>query len=109
MIRKLQSKADQILKNFDEVDEVILFGSLARGDYGTDSDADILLVLTSSSYNRYFDRIPKYAPAFIDFDLPVNIFPYTHAEIDKMVESNNPFMKSILRDGVSLSKRGQTP
>ncbi len=64
LIDDLVKIAKNILKEFREVDEIILFGSLARGDYGTDSDADVLLILIQSPYTRYFDRIPQYASAF---------------------------------------------
>ena len=105
LIRRLGQIAKLILDEFSEVEEVILFGSLARGDYGTDSDADILLILDKSPYVRYFDRIPKYAPIFLDFYMPVDVFPYTKTEIEKMVENNNLFIKSMFDEGLSLGKK----
>ena len=105
LIQKLKCEADQMLKDFDEIEEVILFGSLARGDHGIYSDADILLILRSSPHKRYFDRIPKYASVFVQFDLSVDVFPYTRAELNNMWESGNLFIKSMLEEGISLSKK----
>ena len=96
-----------MLRDFDEVEEVILFGSLARGDEGIYSDADVLIILNSSPHKRYFDRIPKYTAIFLKFDVPVDVFPYTRAELDRMLKSDNLFIKSILEEGISLSKKGQ--
>jgi len=94
-----------MLRAFDEVEEVILFGSIARGDYGIYSDADVLVILDSSPYRRYFDRIPKYASMFVKFDIPVEVFPYTRAELDRMLKNGNLFIASMLEEGVSLSRR----
>lgn len=105
LIQKLKTKADQILKDFGEVEEVVLFGSLARGDEGTDSDADILIALSNSSYKRYFDRIPRYAVLFAQFDIPVDVFPYTCAELNRMQKKGNTFIQAMLDEGISLGKR----
>ena len=105
LIEKLKRIAAQMLEDFDEVEEVILFGSLARGDDGIDSDADVLIVLKGSPYGRYFDRIPRYARAFLEFDTDVDVFPYTRAELDRMKEDENLFIMSILEEGISLIKR----
>lgn len=105
LIQNLKREADQMLKEFGEVEEVILFGSLARGDHGIYSDADVLIILSDSSYKRYFDRIPRYTSAFAEFDMSVEVFPYTRAELSRMRESGNLFIKSILQEGISLSKR----
>jgi predicted nucleotidyltransferase len=105
LIRRLKIITDQILEDFQEIEEVILFGSLARGDYGTYSDADVFIVLSDSPHKRFFDRIPKYTFAFISYDMPVEVFPYTRIEIGKMVENGNLFITNALREGISLSKR----
>lgn len=105
LINNLVQIANCILEKFSEVEEIILFGSLARGDYGTYSDADVLLILSESPYQRYFDRIPKYAPVFLDFFMPVDIFPYTRNEINIMLEKGNLFIKGIFDDCISLAKR----
>ena len=93
------------MRDFDEVEEVILFGSLARSDEGTDSDADVLIILSNSTHVRYFDRIPEYAVLFAQFDIPVDVFPYTRAELNRMQNKGNTFIQAMLDEGISLSKR----
>lgn len=105
LIDDLIRLSKRILNEFCEVDEVVLFGSLARGDYGTNSDADILLILSQSPYKRYFDRIPRYIPAFLDFFLPVDVFPYTKDEVKTMLENENLFIKDVFDNCISLAKR----
>lgn len=105
LINDLIRLSKRILNEFYEVDEIILFGSLAKGDYGTNSDADIMLILNQSPYKRYFDRIPRYIPVFLDFFLPVDVFPYTKDEIKNMIENKNLFIKAVFDNCISLCKR----
>lgn len=105
LIQKLKREVERMLRDLDEVQEVILFGSLARGDEGIYSDADILIILDSSPYERYFDRIPEYAARFVKFDVPVEVFPYTRAEIHEMKRNGNLFITSMLAEGISLSAK----
>lgn len=105
LISKLKVVADQILEDFQEIEEIILFGSLARGDYGVYSDADILIILNDSPHERFFDRIPKYIFSFANHDMPVEIFPYTRMEIEKMEKNGNLFIITALKEGITLSKR----
>lgn len=105
LINDLIRLSKRLLSEFCEVDEVILFGSLARGDHGTNSDADVLIVLSRSPNSRYFDRIPRYITAFLDFFLPVDLFPYTRDEVREMLEKENLFIKAVFENCISLAKR----
>jgi len=85
-----------------EVRRVILFGSMARGDAVPGSDVDLLLVL-SESQEKFLDRIPRYKPSGIP--VGVDVFPYTEAELKRMLEEGNPFVKHALAEGVVLFQR----
>ena len=45
----------------DSLDKVILFGSYARGDYDSESDIDIMILLDipAENINNHFDEIVK--------------------------------------------------
>ena len=118
MQRKLLSSAEKIYRNRDRIiddlktiakniekeisaREVILFGSIARDDYGLYSDADILIILEKSDKRRYFDRIPELIGFFVESPIHVDIFPYTLEEIDRM-KDNNLFIKRALHEGIDL-------
>ncbi len=64
--------------------EVRLFGSLARREAVPGSDADVLVVLRQHPLPRWFDRIPEFAAALAGADLPVEVFPYTLDELDRL-------------------------
>ena len=89
-----------------ELQRVVLFGSLARGDYGLYSGADLLLVLGNSRFARYFDRIPEFVDDFLPAPVPVELFPYTTEELDRMVRDENLFITQMLREGQVLAERG---
>jgi len=105
MIQELRHISESMAKKYEEIEEIILFGSLARGDYGVDSDADILVIISSSHYDRFFDRIPKYVTDFLDFCMPVDVFPYTRKEIDIMKGKESLFIRSMLDECIVLSKK----
>ena len=55
-----------------EIEQVILFGSLARGEGAPVSDADLLVIL-SWSVQQFLERIPRYLPVGLPVD--VGVFP----------------------------------
>ena len=82
-----------------EVDQAILFGSLARGDAVPGSDADVLLVLRDTEL-PFRDRLPRYLPRGVA--MSVDVFAYTRAELEGMRESGNPFLARALREVMDL-------
>jgi predicted nucleotidyltransferase len=83
-----------------EIEEVLLFGSLARGEAVPGSDADLLVILSSASQS-FMDRIPHYLP--VGLPLGVDVFPYTQAEIDRMLAQNNHFIRQAVKEAVVLT------
>ena len=94
VLGELRRSVERFMRTHPEVKRVLLFGSYARGDFGLRSDADVLLVLSSSRHARYFDRIPDFSEFFLDMSVPVDIFPYTEAEVERMLERGNPLIRS---------------
>ncbi len=82
--------------------EVSLFGSLARGNYAPGSDADIYILLREDT-RKITDRIPEFLDNFSKIGVPIEVFPYTLKETEKMSEGD--FIKTIQRDKVILSSR----
>lgn len=103
-LEALRRLAQGVLARHPEVDAVVLFGSLARGDYAPGSDADLLVVLKADE-RRFIDRIPDYLRQFLDAPVPPEVFPYTREEMDRMRASGNRFVERALREGVVLARR----
>lgn len=71
--------AKRLLAEHPEVEEVIFFGSFAKGTWAPGSDLDALLVLRASK-KPFRERIPDYLPGA--FPVGVDLLPYTRAEIE---------------------------
>lgn len=94
-------RAAQKLKQNESVVKIYLFGSFVRGDYTPGSDADISIVLKHDS-RPIIDRIPEYLDYFSEVNVPIDLFPYTLVEIEKLKASNNHLWREILATGVEL-------
>jgi len=81
----------------------LLFGSRARGNWGLRSDADVLVILKKSQHKRFFDRIPRYLDLFSKVSFPVDVFPYTEEEFDRMQKKGNKLILRALKEGILLS------
>jgi predicted nucleotidyltransferase len=85
-----------------EVQRVILFGSMARGDAVPGSDVDLLMVLSECN-QPFLDRIPRYKPSGIP--IGVDVFPYTEEELQRMLAEGNFFIKQALSEGITVFQR----
>jgi predicted nucleotidyltransferase len=87
-----------------ELEEVVLFGSLASGTPVPGSDVDLLLILESAD-RPFRERIPLFLPG--RFPVGVDVFPYTRSEIERMRREGNPLVLRMLRDGLTIFRRNQ--
>lgn len=85
-----------------EVEEVWLFGSLARGEAVPGSDADLLIVLSDSPAS-FLDRAVRYLPEFCG--VGVDILAYTRAELTAMCESGQDVLTQVKAEGICLYHR----
>jgi predicted nucleotidyltransferase len=67
-----------LVERFDPV-RIILFGSVARGDDGPDSDIDLLVVLPRLDYSRRHELMAQMMLA-VDPGVPVEVFPTDERE-----------------------------
>ena len=76
--------AERLLASRPEVEEIVVFGSFATRTYAPGSDLDVLIVLGHAEGSPR-DRIPDLMPA--RFPVPVDLFPYTRAELAELSDS----------------------
>jgi predicted nucleotidyltransferase len=74
----MDAYAASLLAGHPEVEEIIVFGSFATHTHAPGSDLDLLIVLTHAD-RAIRDRIPDLLPR--RFPVPVDLFPYTRAEL----------------------------
>ncbi|MBI2908589.1 MAG: nucleotidyltransferase domain-containing protein [Chloroflexi bacterium] len=94
--------AAELARAHPEVEEVVVFGSLVRGEAVPGSDVDLLVILRDSNV-PFLDRMTSYMPD--RFPVGMDVFPYTKAEIEQMLQDNNFFIKRALGEGVELFSR----
>ena len=88
----------------DLVEDIVIFGSKARGDAGPDSDLDVLVVI------READRQTKSEVRRIGHLLSVmsdalpSIVVYTRAEWQERARDDSPFYRAVMRDGVHVAR-----
>ena len=100
MREKLEAVARQMKARHPEIEEVLLFGSLARGEAVPGSDADLLVILSSASQS-FMERVPRYLPTGLP--LGVDVFPYTRDEIKRMLAQGNHFIRQAVKEAIVLT------
>ena len=93
----------------DEADpeQVILFGSYARGDASADSDVDLVIVETDP-FDESRDRraeVVRLSWALADFPVPKDILVYSSEEVEYWRNSVNNILARALREGKVLYER----
>lgn len=107
--RELTVALDKLLPTLVEgyePEQVILFGSLARGDVGEWSDLDLLIVKdTSQPFLERSKEVALLCRAMVGADYLV----YTPDELAEMIERGNPFITEALKEGRMLYERTADP
>lgn len=101
-VGELRRVAQELVSGCPNVQEVRLFGSLAKGNYAPGSDADVLIVLREDE-RPLLDRIPEFLRWFLKVSLPVEVFPYTRKEMERMRQQGASVIQSIDREGIRLA------
>ena len=83
--------------------QIILFGSRARGTAQIDSDYD-LLVIEASDLPRY-RRAAKYRRALIDICQAKDIVVWTPTEVAEWQNVPNAFITTAINEGIVLYER----
>ncbi len=97
LLEALTREAQRLGRENPEVEQIVLFGSLAQGQALPGSDADLLIVLARSD-KPFLERVEEWLTK-IQLDFPVDVFPYTRDEL------HVPLAKEALRTGIVLFAR----
>ncbi len=109
MLQNVQGLIEQYVVEIQNIyglhlKQVILYGSYARGDFGPDSDVDIMILLDISDLElkKYSQRL-SYMTYDFNLDNDIDIKPIVKNEIffRKWVD-NYPFYANIQKEGVVL-------
>jgi uncharacterized protein len=88
----------------DKLDSIILYGSIARGDFGSESDIDLLLILEDKKLMEKAYEIGYNVD--IKNNTVTSISIYSSQEIRKNIELGSPFVKNVITEGKIIHDNG---
>jgi predicted nucleotidyltransferase len=86
----MDAYAADLLARRPEVEEVVVFGSFAEGNWAPGSDIDVFVRLSRSD-RRVRDRIPALLPD--TFPVGVDLFPFTASELEE--RAGSPILEAV--------------
>ena len=101
-IRKLMKELKEGLLHIygDQLKEVYLFGSYARGDYESSSDVDVMIVLNNyESYGKEIDRTGELTSS-LSLKYGISISRVVMKE-KQWRTSDTPLLRNIRTDGIA--------
>jgi uncharacterized protein len=97
-------KARLVRELGNKLDSIILYGSIARGHFGKESDIDLLLISTEKKLSE-----KAYAVGY-DVDIKNNtvtsILIYSPEEMRKNIELGSLFIKNVINEGKIIYDNG---
>lgn len=102
IIKEIVDEAKELLK--EDIYKIVLFGSCARGDYDSESDIDIMIIMNCRKEKilRYRKQVSKIASRIgLKNDIEVSMLLRDRDTFEQN-ESILPFYKNIQREGVAL-------
>ena len=95
---QIDSIKDQLIQKYKPA-KIILFGSAATDQMNPDSDLDFLVV--KDDKKSHHDRMVE-VYKLVDKDIAADFLVYTPEELTTRVKMGDPFIKSVLSEGIVL-------
>ncbi|MBU1628143.1 nucleotidyltransferase domain-containing protein [bacterium] len=89
----------QIVEKY-KPEKIILFGSAAKGEFGPDSDVDFLVIKKDVPYYG-IDRMLEIR-RLIKSNIAMDLLVYLPEEVEERAKMGDPFVKTILKEGMIL-------
>jgi len=91
----------------DQVDSIVLYGSVARGEAREDSDIDVLVISPDPEAIR--NQISDVRGDFnheTGYEFLISLAQYSRDRLTKTRERGSPFIEEVLHDGIILYDNG---
>lgn len=85
----------------DELQQIVLYGSVARGMQTEESDVDIAVILQGYTPSMHDQMTDLAVDLELEYDLVLSILLIDHSEFQKW-EDVLPFFQNVKKDGIIL-------
>lgn len=108
MVSDIRSEALRELKESlrtllgDQLLKMLLFGSMARGDYGDESDIDVAIIIRGLTHELKQKILDTVAEVELKHLMPVSVLTLSEAEFDRLKSRERRIALDIEREGVPL-------
>ncbi len=89
----------------DKLNEVILYGSYARGDYDSESDIDIMMIaeIEQAECWQYTTKLNEQISHIeLEHDIVISLSVTEHENFEKY-KDKLPFYRNVLKEGVKIA------
>jgi len=86
----------------DQLVNMVLFGSRARGDFNEESDIDVAIIvrgLTSKLKNKILDEV---AQLELEHDMPISVLVFSEEDFNHLKSRERRIALDIEREGIPL-------
>jgi predicted nucleotidyltransferase len=98
----LRAAARRAAASLPHLRRIVLFGSLAAGVPTPHSDADLLVVVSTSEVADMRQRIPAVLAALSPLPCPVDLVVLTMEEFEQRRSGDDPLLREALSKGLDL-------
>jgi predicted nucleotidyltransferase len=98
IIEELRRAAAEARNRYPEISRVLLFGSLVRGDWTADSDAD-LIVVVKREFSDLLERSPYQV---LTSAIPTDTLVYSQAEFEALLKGPGSPLAQELGSAIEL-------
>ncbi len=100
----LEQFVQQLHRRFGErVQSVSLFGSKARGDFGPDSDIDLLVRLDDDDPDLRWEAQRLAARISLEYGLLLSVRAVSRSQWDRLARYHSPLYQALRSEGIFLT------
>ena len=99
-LRELKESLEALLG--DRLLRMVLFGSLARGDYNDESDMDVAIIIRRLTRELKHQILDKVAEVELNHLTPVSVLILSEEEFNRLKKRERRIALDIEREGVPL-------
>ena len=110
---KIKEKYQKVMNEFvrraleeygDKIDSIILFGSVARGEAGKESDIDILVVAVGDRFKIRRELSELVLDILLETGEYISVKTLSMEDFKFLKEIKSSFLKNVMQDGVFIER-----